>query len=630
MALGAAIIVAVAAVFMLPSEKIAKIAVDQLEAMTGREVSVEGGVEISFYPVLGVKTGPMSISNAPWSNGGAMLRAEAVNIGVETAAILRGVVRVSTMELVRPEILLERHKDGRGNWQLDTGGAPGGDADGSADGLGLSIETAKITDGSLVFLDHANGSKSTISDVDIALKIPNLAGRADIRAILRPAGKPVTIVAGIDGFTAFLAGTMVPVTVRVDAAGGDAEFGGLASAHVNAKGKISADINDSTAFLSALGMGGVDVPRGFGRAISINALAVVTKGELINLREMVAQLDQNRIAGAVDITLGAARPFVTARIKAGAIDLSGMAGADGASASSGWSKSAIDASGLSAINGKMRITATSIDLGDLKFGATDVGITIDRARAVVKLSKLAGYGGVFGGQVVANNRAGLSVGGTVTARGVEMQDLLGDMAGITRFSGKANGEVNFLGSGQSVDTIMRSLKGKGQFSVGQGTISGIDLDRLMSKGDGSGGTTVFDTLAASFTMSKGVVSNSDLKMELPRIVATGKGAIGLGARDINYLVTPVALAARGGKGLAIPVRIRGPWSGPKIVPDLKAAIDLNLAEEKKAIEEKVEARVKEEIQGRLGLTVEDGQSIEDAIGKKVEDELTKGLLKLLK
>ena len=54
----------------------------------------------------------------------------------------------------------------------------------------------------------------------------------------------------------------------------------------------------------------------------------------------------------------------------------------------------------------------------------------------------------------------------------------------------------------------------------------------------------------------------------------GAGQVDLGAQRLDYTVTPKALrvnASRG--GLAVPVRIRGPWADPEIKADLRAAVD---------------------------------------------------------
>jgi len=63
-------------------------------------------------------------------------------------------------------------------------------------------------------------------------------------------------------------------------------------------------------------------------------------------------------------------------------------------------------------------------------------------------------------------------------------------------------------------------------------------------------------------MDQGVLRNDDLLMQLPNFTATGTGQVGLGAQTLDYTVTPKALQVNGDRGLAIPVRIFGPWAAP--------------------------------------------------------------------
>jgi AsmA protein len=125
-------------------------------------------------------------------------------------------------------------------------------------------------------------------------------------------------------------------------------------------------------------------------------------------------------------------------------------------------------------------------------------------------------------------------------------------------------------------------------------------------------------------MDQGVLRNDDLSMQLPNFTATGTGQVGLGAQTLDYTVTPKALRVNGDRGLAIPVRIFGPWAAPQIKPDLQAALDMNFAKEKEQARQKLNEKLEEE----LGVSRQDGQSVEDAVKQKVEDELRRGLLKL--
>ncbi|MEC9311678.1 MAG: AsmA family protein, partial [Pseudomonadota bacterium] len=120
-----------------------------------------------------------------------------------------------------------------------------------------------------------------------------------------------------------------------------------------------------------------------------------------------------------------------------------------------------------------------------------------------------------------------------------------------------------------------------------------------------------------------------LLMKLAGIEARGEGRVDLGKQMIDYRFKPVSLKARDGRGLALPVLIRGPWAKPRISVDVEKAIELNAAEEKKELENRVREKVKAKVESELGITQQEGESAEDALRRKLEDEAKKGLLKLL-
>ena len=441
----------------------------------------------------------------------------------------------------------------------------------------------------------------------------------------------VSVAATIDRFAGFLNGDVQPLVLDIRAGGGTFALNGRASLQGAVAGKINLDLPDTGAFLAALGAGGAELPNGLGRSVKTTAEITLTPDRKLALRDLVADLGGNALRGAADIELNGT-PQINAQLQAGAFDLSmltegGDAGSSAAQ-SSGWSRAPIDASGLSAFNGAIALSAESIDLGALKLGKTRSLLTNDRSRMVFELREVTGYGGLFTGQFVMNNRSGLSVGGNLRASGVEMQSLLSDLAGLTRFKGQGDAELSFLGVGQNVDAIMRSLSGKGAVNVGRGSIDGIDLDDLLGSFDVQGGTTVFDALTATFAIEKGVLGNDDLTMLLPNFEATGSGDINLGGQTIDYTVTPKALRVNKDRGLAVPVRIVGPWADPSIRPDLKGVLDLNFQEEKDRAEEKVKQKVEQKLEEELGIVRQDGQSVEDAVKDTVEDKLKRELLRI--
>ncbi len=632
------VVVAVGSLFLLPGDRIARIAADQISKATGRKVTMQGDTKISFYPVLGVSTGVVEVANAEWSKAGPMLRADSLKIGVEPNALFGGDIRITGLEMVNPAIRLERAANGRVNWELGVEGvAPSGQ---SGDGgvpaqskrLALTLDRALITGASLIYTDHGTGEVQEFRNMDFDLRWPSYDGTATFEAPLRPAGDAVRITGHLEQVGQFIDGAVTGVVAKLTSPGGSLGFTGRAGLQPQLEGRLDVDIASTSGFMAGLGLGAVDVPKGFGRSIKGSSQITLTEDMRLSLRDLALGLGGNQIAGAADIMLGEKVPRINAQLNAGALDLSSLAGADSNGGSgggdAGWSKAAIDASALALANGEVALVADSVNLGDLKLGKTRTLMTLDRSRAVFGLRELRAYDGLITGEFVVNNRSGLSVGGTMNVSAINLETFLADAIDVSRFAARGDSSLSFLGSGRSVHAIMNSLSGNGSLKTGRGVISGIDLDRLMRSGDMSGGTTVFDEMSANYTMDKGNLFNTDLLMNLPLAKATGQGRVGLGARDIDYLFTPVLLEGENRRGLAIPVRIRGPWANPRIAPDLEKAIDMNLKEERKKLETKAKKEINRAVEKKLGVTVEEGQSVEDAVREKLEDKAKRKLLKL--
>ena len=631
------VLVAGVSLFFLPADRIAKLAADQLRVATGRDVTISGDVSMTLWPVLGVSLGELEVGNADWSEQGPMLSAQNAAIGVDLMAyITNREIRITNIEATSPTIRLESRADGRASWvftdasgeaQIETETAP------DRTPQAVSIQRLAVTDATLIY-DAEGSDLVSYSGVDLTLDWPERLGPAEIAATLRPAGSDVEVAATIGGFAGFITGQVQMLEAVITAGGGRAALNGRASTAGDVAGRLNLDIPNTDAFFAALALPRPGLPAKLGQAMDVTADLTLTADRRLSLRDVTADLGGNALTGAADIDLNGT-PQVNAQLNAGALDLRSVtggeasgAGSDSApSAGSGWPTDRIDASSLAAFNGEIALTASSIDLGQFKLGQTRTLLRNDRSRMVFELREIQAYQGTLSGEFVMNNRSGLSVGGKMFAQSLSMQDVLRDAAGIERLTGQADAEMSFLGVGNTVDAIMKSLSGKGAINFGQGTIIGIDLDRLMRSGSVGGGTTVFDSLGATWTIADGILRNDDLLLSLSNYEARGAGQVGLGAQTIDYTFTPVALRANEGTGIAIPVRIRGPWASPSILPDLEAAIDLNLKEEVEQVKEQAREAVRKKVAEELNI-VDEGQDLEDAAKDKLQKEIGRGLRSL--
>ena len=623
------VLVGVAALLLIPSDRVAALAVGQFEKVTGRQLTIEGGVKPTLWPVLGVETGRITISNADWSEDGPMLTAEALAIRIDANALLGGAVRITGLELMRPEILIERSEEGGENWVF------GGDAGGTATAdmatadTPFTLDLGVIRDGSLGYIDHSTGRVVQLTGIDAEARLSSYDGPLELTLTAETAGQAVAIEASLAAFRTAYEGGVSPVVLAVQAGEATVNFDGRAGFQpLVAEGRLDADLADLAALSALIGMERPALPQGFGaRSVTVAGDVTLTGDGSAHLRGGRIGLDGTEITGDIDLIPGEARPKLVAQLAMGAwqvaenvADGSGAGAGGGDVAVAGWSDRPIDVSGLSALDAEVGITAASIDLGAVTLGPVRSSVNLDAGRAVVKLTEVGAYGGSLGGQFVINGRRGLSVGGDMRFAGIALQPLLSDLMGYDRLIATGDLSLDFLGSGTSVAAIMSSLSGSGVLNLGSGEIRGLDVAGMIRTLDtgfvGEGQRTIFDSVSASFVMDQGDLFNDDLLMASPLITAEGAGRIGLGARDLEYRVRPTALRdADGTGGISVPLWITGPWSAPRFALDLEALAQENLKEEARALEDDLKAKAAEEL-GQL-----EGESLEDAAKRRLQEEL---------
>ncbi len=645
------IVLAVVAILLVPSEKVAGLATAQFEKATGRALTLEGGVSPTIWPVLGVKTGPVTLANAEWSDKGPMLRANGMRIGVDMAALWGGAVKITEVVIDAPEILLERNKKGLGNWEFLGGTQATGES--STGASAFTLDKAEITGGRLQFIDHGNGQVVALEAIALTAAIPAYHGAADVSLAAVMRGQPIKVTGKVSDFGTFLTGKVVPLvldgtvgkaTVTLD---GRAGFDPLV-----AEGKVQADLSDVAALSGLAGIAAPALPEGFGaRKITLSSAATLTSVGSLHFRGAQLGLDGQTFAGDMDLTVDGPRPKVVARIETGALVMpkSAAGGGDKAASGTGWSKDKIDASALGLMDAQVALSAQSLDFGAGKLGATTARLTLDRGRAVFDITKAAAYEGVISGQFVVNARKGLSVGGDLRFADLSMQPLLTDLAGYDRLVGKGDVAVKFLASGNTLNALMRSLSGTGNLSFGKGELRGLDIAGMLKTLDpnfiGEGAKTIFDSVGLSFAMQNGVAHSEDLALIAPLVTATGAGDLNLGEQTINYRLMATALAGiAGNNGLTVPILIKGPWAGPKIKLDLdylaqqkidaeKARLTARVEAEKARLEAEAKAQLTTKAQKELGLTVQDGETTEQAakrrLNEALEAEAARALGKLL-
>ena len=282
------VVVIVAAVLLIPRERIVALAADQVRAATGRELTLAGDLSPSFWPVLGVRTGAVTLSNADWAEAPEMISASAAEIGVELVPLMSGEVKVTTLRLVDPVVALEIDRDGRANWVFnDRSVAQGSDPSGGPKGElpKISLPEAVISNGRISFHDARSGQRIELAALDLTAGLDGLDKPLNLKGSGLWNGARANVEAIIDTPAAALNGgkTVVRVSLASDPANlsfdGDLQLAeGAALPLVN--GEFSVNLPSPTA--AAAWATGAGAPAALGEfgAVNLNGKVLATDAAL--------------------------------------------------------------------------------------------------------------------------------------------------------------------------------------------------------------------------------------------------------------------------------------------------------------------------------------------------------------
>ncbi len=105
-----------AIVASLDVQRVADFARGQIKSATGRDLVIDGPVELQVSLTPAVNLEAVRFANAPWGSRADMATLRRLEIEVELLPLLFGEVVVKRLVVVEPDILLETGAEGQGNW----------------------------------------------------------------------------------------------------------------------------------------------------------------------------------------------------------------------------------------------------------------------------------------------------------------------------------------------------------------------------------------------------------------------------------------------------------------------------------------------------------------------------------
>ncbi len=591
-----------------------------VENATGRELTIEGEIGLSFFPWLAVDVGRTSMGNAEGFGDEPFARFERARMGVRLLPLLlRRQVVTSSVDVDGFELNLQENKQGVSNWGDLLADKEGekkqeekpGDSD--IDAAGVSFSNATVS-----YYDARSGARYVLREADMRVGPVTGKGKAitidgfSLRGELEGVGAmPSELAFSTDEIAVQTAEQVVTLArLELEALGldirADVEPFSYAG-DVQPKAAISVAAFSPRSLMTVFGTEPPETadPVALSRVI-IDATAALTSAA-IELTGVNIKLDDTNLRGSLSVPRASAGTYrfdldadriELARYMAPAGDTAGAAKTDAVPVK-------IPAELIRPLNARGKLRIASATLGNIAF--ENVVLGLNAAKGNLRLNPISAklFGGTYSGDVRVN-AAGrvpeLAVDEKI--EGVDLGKLAGAMFGRQNITGGISGAFRLSGRGDDMDAVQRSLAGNMSFKLDDGAYEGTDIwyelrrARALLKQETPPQPTPpprtrFSTVTATGVVTDGVMQNNDLFAELPFMQLRGAGKVDLAAATLDYSLTarvlerPESLAGASEAELAdfteavIPLKITGPLAAPSVKPDVGSLVRQRVEQEVK-------------------------------------------------
>jgi AsmA protein len=588
------VIAALLLIIGIPSGFLTSAIRERVERETGYRLSIAGATRIGFWPSLNVTLNDVTLEAPKDRDTSSRVTVGSVRADMTLSSVWSGHPRITELAIARPvlSVPLLRERIGEPTPSRAATASSAGESDTHA----LAIDRVTVTDGTIEFsnlrdrfdarIDGINAVASVGADRDIKVNGSARAGEHPLKFQIKATAPAPP-----------LERQNVPVELTLEAAG-------LLQAPLTAKAE--ARLNGTVVMIN--GVTGTFGDGAFNGWASVD----LSSKPLVKL-----DLDFQRLDVAV------------AQTPAGS-------GAQGSQASSGphpWSNETIDLRGLNYVDVQARISAAELNIGEAHLAPVAIDSALTGGVARIAFSNLGAYGGQANGQLIVDVSSGNpSYALTSDLIGVRALPLLRSVADFDKLDGKLQAKLAVRSAGTSQRAVMSNLSGTVFAVFKDGAIRGLNVVQMIRSlaasplsgwQEAKEQATDLTQLSASFSIDKGQATTGDLNLVGPLVRVTGTGTVDLAAQTLAFRVEPKLVMTTEGQGrtsdpvgLGIPVVIDGPWSDPRIYPDIAGITDNPDA---------AYAKLKEMGKGLFGGGGQSDQPLGGTLGETLGNLLQQGL-----
>ncbi|QDF41353.1 AsmA family protein [Bradyrhizobium symbiodeficiens] len=535
------IVIAILLVIGIPSGFLTSTIASRVESATGYRLSIDGTTRISLWPTLNVTLNDLSLADPRDRSGITRLTVDSVQADMSLSSVWSGRPEIKELIVTHPVLYQPLLRERLPN----TGGSSKPLA---IDVDGASIGRVKVTDGEVAFARMRDRVEGRISAINADATIGR-DRKVSITGTARVGDHP----------------TKFDIKATTPAPPAD-------------RPTIPVDF--------AIDMPDVLKSQLTGRA------EIRMNGDIVMINGVNGRLGDGAFNGWASVDI-ASKPLVKLDLDFQRLAVP-LAKSPQGTAGQPWSDAPINVSGLNYVDAQVRISANEAVIGDARIAPLALDAKLAGGVLKAGTANLGAYGGQVSGEVILDATAGApSFAMHSDLVGVRALPLLQGLAEFDRIDGKLQAKLALRSAGTSQRALMANMQGTAFVNFQDGAIRGINVAQMIrsltsgtlsgwqdSQNAGQEQSTDLSQLSASFRIDKGQAVTTDLNLIGPLVRVTGAGTIALDTKMMGFRVEPKLVMTTEGQGRAnepvgfgIPVMIQGPWSQPKIYPDMAGMLD---------------------------------------------------------
>jgi AsmA protein len=574
-----------------------------VESATGRDLMINGNVGVSYWPVLGLRAGDVTLANVEGGKAPAFIAADEIDIGVELRPLLDRQVNVSRLVFQRPRIALEVDAEGKPNWLLTPrvgeGSPPTTPSDPGVDITRTTLREVRTVDGEVSLFDARRGAGWLIGDVDIRTAITSLDAPMRVEGSLVYNERTAEIDASVARPGAAIRGELTQITLNIKSELLEADFRGQT---VATSGELAGTVRASGPSLRQLASwSGTPLQN----AVGFEQFAVTGRltigGGAYTFANAGFSVDQVRGRGDFVLSEVNSRPYLSGRLELFDFDLNpylsgqappsapveqaevaaampdatetGQATAEIATVeaapravdvAAAASETPIEFAGLKALNADLELVTHAVLIQHMRIDAARLNLVLNDGFMAATVHNVSLYGGSGRGRFEIDAREpSTRIVQDFAFSGLNARRFLTDAINFSAIEGRSELNLNLRVEGRTQSEMIASADGYAHLEVVSGTLHGVDLGGVATtirnalRGEliAPEARTPFQGFSSTFSVADGVLASDNLSFNTPDLRIPGIIVIDLPNRRMDARLAP--RSPRG--GVVVPFSARGPF-----------------------------------------------------------------------